>query len=180
MSRTDDHTSLVRCDNCGRYGWHITERCPEPRQHWRDFAEHLTPETVAGFEASEHLARTEVHLAFPGQEPAEVLRRVQARLLDEARQQVPFAGVQLPAGAERADLWQDYDGAGDWSRMMFGTRREIAHLAVQIDGVQAPNGSVEWNAYAFADDDVTSPQQLRMFAAMLMDAADELERLTAR
>lgn len=25
-----DLAPLVRCDNCGRYGWHVTERCPEP------------------------------------------------------------------------------------------------------------------------------------------------------
>jgi hypothetical protein len=27
-----DETGLVRCDNCGRYGWHTTDRCPEPAQ----------------------------------------------------------------------------------------------------------------------------------------------------
>lgn len=26
---SDAHT-LIRCDNCGRHGWHLTERCPEP------------------------------------------------------------------------------------------------------------------------------------------------------
>jgi hypothetical protein len=26
--QTADSTDLVRCDNCGRYGWHTTDRCP--------------------------------------------------------------------------------------------------------------------------------------------------------
>ena len=24
----ESHPDLVRCDNCGRYGWHSTDRCP--------------------------------------------------------------------------------------------------------------------------------------------------------
>jgi hypothetical protein len=27
---SDDRTDLARCDNCGRYGWHTTDRCLEP------------------------------------------------------------------------------------------------------------------------------------------------------
>ena len=26
----DDSTTLVHCDNCGRHGWHTTDRCPPP------------------------------------------------------------------------------------------------------------------------------------------------------
>ena len=27
---SDDSTDLTRCDDCGRYGWHTTDRCPDP------------------------------------------------------------------------------------------------------------------------------------------------------
>jgi hypothetical protein len=151
----------------------------ESAQHWRELAGYLTPETIASFEASEHLARTEAHLAFPDQDPAEVLRRIQARLLEGARQQVPFAGVQLPAGATGADTWQD-DGTGTWSRVVYGTRRDVSHLAIGIDGIQSPDGTVRWSAYADTDDEAASPEELRAYAAALTAAADELERLTAR
>ncbi len=52
-NQADDHR-LVRCDHCGRYGWHETVRCPErhPRRsdafrHHRDTAR-VIPAMVTG------------------------------------------------------------------------------------------------------------------------------------
>jgi hypothetical protein len=143
---------------------------------WRDLADYLTPGTIRHYEGCEHAAKTEAHLAFPNEDPEEVLRRVQAGMLEEARQQVPFAHTPLPAAAEESDTWQD-DGTGTWSRVVFGPRRDIAHMAAGVDGVQHADGSATWSIYVHADDDPTTADQARAFAAALIEAADDLNRL---
>lgn len=143
---------------------------------WRDYAEYLSPDKIANFEASEHLARTEAHLAFPGADPDAVVRRVQQSMLDEARNQVRFAAIPLPAGCDQSDTWQN-DGTGTWSRWVFGPRRTIDHLSIGVDGSQYPDGSVKWEMFASVDDDPMTPEQARKFAAMLLDAASDFERL---
>ena len=63
--------------------------------------------------------------------------------------------------------------------MVHGIQRNVAHLSVGISGEQHPDGTVEWAAYAHADDNPATPDQLRQFAAACVAAADEMERLGA-
>lgn len=143
---------------------------------WRDLADQLTPDTIRRFERQERLTELHGPLAFPHEDPAEVIRKDQQHMLEEARNQIQFAQVKLPETAESADLWED-DGDGEWTRGVYGTDRKTGPLSVGISGVQSADGSVEWNVTAYAKDDPVTPAQLREYAVMLTDAADELERL---
>jgi hypothetical protein len=86
-----------------------------------DLTDYLTPATIRHYDGCEHCARTEAHLAFPNEDPAEVLRRVQVSMLEEARDQFPFAHIPLPAATDESDTWED-DGTGTWSRVVFSTQ----------------------------------------------------------
>ncbi len=49
-----------------------------------------------------------------------------------------------------------------------------------VDGVQSSDGTVTWSLYVLADDrQPFTAVQAREFAAMILQAADELDRLTA-
>lgn len=155
---------------------------------WRDYSDQLPAHLIASYKRTEQLACTDLHLAFPDEDPAETLRQLRESMAEEARAQVPFAHVPLPGGAESADAWGD-DDAGNWNRVVNGThrrldaeiveasRRKRASLGVFITGLQTPDGSVRWGLIVSADDDPVGPEAVRNFAALLMDAADELDRL---
>lgn len=143
---------------------------------WRDFVDHLPPHVIARFERHEQLSELHGPLAFPEEDPAEVIRRDQQMMFEEARDQVPFAHVPLPPCANWADLW-DEAGDGSWSRVVDGTSRQTGPLAVNITGVQSSDGSVSWSVSADTKDYAVSPEQLREYAVMVVEAADELDRL---
>lgn len=157
----------------------IMTRNPSPvdSAEWRDYADQLPASVVASFARSEELARTSAHLAFPGEDPEEVLRKVQRHILKEAREQLPFVDIELPAGCDHADTWQD-DGTGTWTRSVIGPRRTVDHLSIGVDGVQRADGSVAWQMFANVDDDPLTPEQARAFAEMLVLTAAEFEVLT--
>jgi hypothetical protein len=59
--------------------------------------------------------------------------------------------------------------------------RAAAHLMLRrafrcARAIQCVDGSIAWSAYANADDHPATPDQLRPYAAALLEAADELER----
>ena len=83
---------------CGGIGGHSRE-CTKPAT-WRDYTDTLPANVVRSFEKAEYLAKTQAHMAFPGEDPAEVLRTVQGNILDEVLDQHLFANVKLPAGIE--------------------------------------------------------------------------------
>lgn len=145
-------------------------------QTWRDLADQLPAHVIRRFERHEHLTELHGPLAFPEEDPADVIRKDQRQLLEEARNEVPFAHVSLPAIATGADLWND-DDDGNWTRIVDGTHRSTGPLSVSLTGVQSPDGSVVWSVSAYAQDDEVSPSQLREYAALLSDAAAELEQL---
>jgi hypothetical protein len=143
---------------------------------WRDLIEHLTPDTGKRFERHEHLSSIHGPLAFPDEDPEEVRSRDQQRMLEEAREQIPFAHIALPAAAKGADTWQD-NGQGNWSRLVFGPEHKTELFSTWITGVQSPDGTVRWSLSFDAGDEADVPDQIRERAAMLIEAADELERL---
>ncbi|BBY60217.1 hypothetical protein [Mycolicibacterium sarraceniae] len=151
---------------------------PDNATTWRDFAEQLPPHVIQRFERHELLTELHGPLAFPGEDPTEVIRKDRQMLFEEARNQVSFAHVALPAAATGcADLWND-DGDGNWSRVVDGRSRSTGPLSVSIGGVQSADGSVRWWVTAYAKDDEVTPEQIREYAVMLTDTADEFERLT--
>lgn len=146
---------------------------------WRDLADQLPPHVVQRFERHERLTELHGPLAFPQEDPAEVVRRDQALMLREAREQIPFVHVPLPDAAQNAGLWEDSVDDG-WTRLVDGTRRTVGPLSVCISGVQSPDGSVVWSVAAETKDDAVTAEQIREYAALLIEAADELDRLTPR
>jgi hypothetical protein len=53
-----------------------------------------------------------------------------------------------------------------------------ADSTVYLDGAQRTDGTVEWSLYVLADDrKLFTAEQARQFAAMIFEAADELDGL---
>lgn len=155
---------------------HATANVINNAQSWRDLADQLPPHVVQRFERQERMTELHGPLAFPQEDPAEVVRRGQELMLREAREQIPFAHVPLPAAARTAYLWED-SVDGTWTRVVDGTRRTVGPLSVCISGVQSPDGSVVWSVAAETKDDAVTTEQLREYAALLIEAADELDDL---
>ena len=139
---------------------------------WRDLADQLTPAQIARFERYETLA---------------VDADIAADLLTEARAEATqnlgdtLFDVPVPAGAEQVEHWED-DGTGTWTRRLSMSSRSVkrpgADSTVYVDGVQASDGTVQWSLFVVADDRKPFTAALaRRFAAMLVEAADELDRL---
>lgn len=145
---------------------------------WRDYADALSPELRRDFEATDLISDSEAQAMAPGVDPDEVRRRIRASMLKTAKAQARFARVPLPPTSTLADTWQD-DSTGNWTRTVFGPRRTIDHLSIGVDGVQHPDGSVQWQMYASVDDDPLTPEQARAFAEMLVLVAADYELLTS-
>jgi hypothetical protein len=150
---------------------------------WRELASQLTPEQIAQFEHYEALAqnvRDEPEVVQVRRENAQdVLNGLLAHAHAEAERSLTdklFDHVAMPAGATVAEHWED-DGHGQWTRLVHGTHHGVGHLSVGLSGEQQADGTVTWTAYANADDDPTTPEQLRRYAAALTEAANELDRL---
>ena len=109
-------------------------------------------------------------------------------MLDEARLEAQqnladthtFGHIPLPRGVESADHWKA-DDTGTWTRQLTVPARTVdragADATVYVDGVQSTDGTVEWSLYVLADDrEPLTADQARRFAAMITDAANELDR----
>lgn len=146
-------------------------------QTWRDLAPLLAPDTIAAYERNEQqFASADLSQIFPGEDPADVLDKVRRNMLEDARVQARFGHIALPAAATGAEPWQD-DDDDQWERLVHGPHRSTAHLGVGITGIQQVDGTVEWSMYVNADDDETTPEQARQFAAQVLAIAANLEAL---
>lgn len=156
---------------------------------WRDLADQLTPEQVSRFEHLEQLCLSDAHLAFPQKDRSETVADILGGMLDEARREAQqnltdahtFGHVALPRGVESADHWEA-DETGTWTRRLSVSSRSIdragADSTVYVDGVQDTDGTVEWSLFVLADDrEPLTADQARQFAAMIVEAADELDWL---
>ena len=149
---------------------------------WRDLVDQLTPEQVAQFGRGEADALNSVAAGRNAYEsPEDVARCFLVDARREAEQNLTDStfDAPIPAAASGAEHWED-DGTGRWTRVVQGIQRNVGHLSVGITGEQHPDGTVEWSAYAHADDNPATPDQLRQFAAALLEAADELDELGNR
>ncbi len=141
---------------------------------WRDLSGQLTSSQVRRFERYEQLLRT------PDDEQellSEARWEAQQNLNDAYR----FGHIPLPAGSTAPGHWEA-DHAGIWTRTVEFSRRSEdrpgSDSTVYVDGVQASDGTVQWSLFVLADDRAPfSVDQARRFAAMIVTAADELERL---
>ncbi|MDT5117158.1 MAG: hypothetical protein QOE30_2897 [Mycobacterium sp.] len=74
-------------------------------------------------------------------------------------------------------MWRT--GAGDgWGRHVRGSSRATAGAEVVLAGWQDATAAVEWHAILFAADVELDATALRQHAAALIEAADEMERLS--
>jgi hypothetical protein len=155
---------------------------------WRDLADQLTLEQISRFEHAEQPCMTSAHLAFPQNDRSKTIADMLDGVLKEARWEAQqnltdahtFAHVPLPAGVESAEHWES-DDTGTWTRRLSVSSRTLgrrgADSAVYVDGVQSTDGTVEWSLYVLADDrEPMTSDQARQFAAMLIEAANELDR----
>jgi hypothetical protein len=152
---------------------------------WRDLADQLTSEQVRRFDHLESVVMDsrKRHLAAgaPYVSAEDLARGFLKDARSEAQQNLldKMFDVAAPEGATSVEHWED-DGSGQWTRRVTASSRTIpvADATVYIDGVQQLDGTVTWSLYVHADDgrDLTT-DQVRQFAAQLVEAADEMDRL---
>lgn len=133
---------------------------------WRDLADQLTPEQVAKMESWER----------EGDKPL-TIRIIAEKAAQENTLAREYARVPLPADATGAAGWEGEPP----SRYFSGTERGNL-LRVGIAGFQWPDGRTERHVWVSNKDgqvmgDLT-PDEAREYAAGLVAAADELERLS--
>jgi hypothetical protein len=132
---------------------------------------------------------TGAHLAFPQIDRSKTVADMLDGVLKESRWEAQqnrtdahtFGNVPLPSGIKSADHWED-DSSESWTRKLSLSSRSIdragADSTVYVDGVQRTDGTVEWSVYVLADDRKPfTAEQARQFAAMIIEAANELDGL---
>jgi hypothetical protein len=137
---------------------------------WRDLARELTDQERAFFERIEQES--------PERMPAEVLLRyargnIEGRIADTA-----YGDVPAPADATSVGRWEKDLKLGGWSRTLVWREFRDWEMSVDIDGRQQCDGTVERAISAYLDEcpKFTSAEARRL-AALLVEAADELDRL---
>lgn len=140
---------------------------------WRDLADQLTPAQAARLESVEHMEL-----------PASAADRAWM-LLDQAREHardnladtMRFGHITEPAGASYLWHWEQ-DDSGQWFREFAGTARKAGCFDVSVGGRQYSDGSVFRTVAVQGDDrEEFDPAGARQFAAELIAAADEIERV---
>lgn len=136
---------------------------------WRDLADQLTPDQIETYECVER--------GTQGRASAQLLEF--ARLSVEGRlAEMAYGDIPLPVGAESADKWQVHREFG-WSRSVVWREFRGPEMSVDIDGWQRCDGAVARRAISVY---LNEGQQFtgaaaRQLAALLVEAADELDRL---
>jgi hypothetical protein len=139
---------------------------PDSTRTWRDLADLLTPEQIAELEYCER------YQIPPGVADAEHQMNCAHMMARHNFIQDLCADVAAPAdaGGEIGD-WEEW-GAGYGRMYTVSSRGEV-----EIFGVQFDDGRIERNVLCRADDSMTAVQA-RQLAQALLEAADELDRLS--
>ncbi len=135
---------------------------------WRDLADELTGQERAA------LDEFEAH-GVPAQALLGLARNdIEGRLADQA-----YCDVAAPADATSVGRWEkNLDEGGGWSRALLWREFRDREVCVDIDGRQHCDGTVERAISVYADDSLTlTSAGARRFAALLIEGADELDRL---
>lgn len=143
---------------------------------WRDLADQLTPQQIAEMEYCER-AGIPPGLTSP-QHQLNCARALSAHNIIQA------LCADIPTPPDAAGTVHDWEvwGGGRHGRMYTASTRTNGKMTAEIVGVQFDDHRIERFILAEANDDsvddgqMTAPQA-RQFAALLIDAADELERL---
>lgn len=140
---------------------------------WRDLAGELTPAQAERF-----AERDRLHGHEPGW---------QQLLLDQAREHARgnridserFGDVPVPEGADVVDHWQVDPVEGGWFRYIEGRRWQVDGVDAGVLGTQFPDGRIERCVRVEADALDLGADGLRRIATALIEAAEELDRLSA-
>ena len=137
---------------------------------WRDLADQLTEQqraTLARFEHDEDM-------------PAEMLLNfardhIEARLTD-----IAYADVPIPPGDPSVGKWE-LNTAGGWSRSLLWAEFGEPEMSIDIDGTQQHDGTYTRliSVYLIEDGASLTTAGARKLASLLVEAADELDRLGA-
>lgn len=151
---------------------------------WHDLRDQLTPQQIAELEDWER--QPGIPPQADGSAPdAEALRQAMLHCAREHTEEnlaaVLYADLPVPPDATTGlDDWLSW-GDGEYLRFFNGTNRTDGPVRVYIDGYQNTSGkvvrSIKMRVSERVDDEMT-PATARKAAAMLMAAADELDRLT--
>jgi hypothetical protein len=146
---------------------------------WRDLAGELTPKQIASFERMERTFTEDGVDDHPEAKAALLAYArdyVQHNLVDAA-----YADVPLPAGASTdSEGWgKDLKYGGYRRSLLWRSDGEPGEVCVDIDGWQRHDGSFIRHISLWGIDEGggLSCAQARRIAAMLLDAADEVDRL---
>lgn len=142
---------------------------------WRDLADQLTDKQIARLTSMESRAPA----GWAAGEAADALLNGAREYAEQNLMgTVVFGHIATPAAAREVFPWED-DGHGEWSRFFYGTRYTTAgqRYDVETTGVQRADGSVKRAVYINAPGDELTAKQAREAAALLIQAADELDRL---
>lgn len=146
---------------------------------WRDLADALTPQQIAYIEDWE-LHPDEPPMADGSRRPAEDRA---AGLLLSAREFVQqnaaaalFADVPTPPDDGVHYPWEHY-GDGVWQRFFYGTTRQVGDAEVVVSGLQLSDGSIT-RSIPVQSAESLDVETARLLAVALVNAADELERLS--
>jgi hypothetical protein len=143
---------------------------------WRDLADQLTPDQIAELEYCE---REQVPPgAFSAQGQLNCARSMAQHNIIQAL----CADVPVPADATGdVNDWEEWEGGGH-ARMYTCSLRATDKMSAEIVGIQHDDGRIE--RFILANDPnrdgSMTAAQARQFAALLVEAADEMDRLSAR
>lgn len=149
---------------------------------WHDLRDQLTDEQIAELEKWEANPNLPVAAGAPtwatdSQHESMLFAAKEYAKLNTATERV--ANVPIPTGAT-ADGWHSVDHDGVLVRSLEWSRHDTASGAsVSVDGSQRATGEYERGIsfYGASEGESIDADQARQFAAALLEAADELERL---
>lgn len=150
----------------------MTTTHPDNATTWRDLADQLTPQQVAELEYCE-CEQIPPGLASP-QGHLNCARAMVRRNLNQAL----CADIAAPAEAA-GDVyeWEEWDD-DRLGRLYDVSRREVGDFcAVEVNGVQFNDGSIERSILLLIEDATLTAQQARVIATALAEAVGDLEQL---